>query len=36
MGLLKEIQKIMSFNGQFPMKAYMGNSYQDVKPIVVE
>ena len=31
--LLRGIQKIMSFDGRFPMKAYMGDSYQDVKQI---
>ncbi len=35
MELLREIQKIMSFDGRFPMKAYMGNSYQDVKQITL-
>ena len=33
MELLRDIQKIMSFDGRFPMKAYMGNSYQDVKQV---
>jgi hypothetical protein len=33
MDLLRDIQKIMSFDGRFPMKAYMGNSYQDVKQV---
>jgi hypothetical protein len=33
--LLRDIQKIMSFDGRFPMKAYMGDSYQDVKQITL-
>lgn len=36
MELLREVQKIMSFDGRFPMKAYMGDSYQDVKQISLE
>ena len=30
---LRGIHKIMSFDGRFPMKAYMGETYQDVKQI---
>lgn len=33
MGVIKDIQTIMSFEGRFPMKAYMGETYQDVKRI---
>lgn len=33
--ILRDIQKIMSFDGRFPMKAYMGDSYQDVKQITL-
>lgn len=35
MDLLRNIQKIMSFEGRFPMKAYMGDNYQDVKQIQI-
>lgn len=34
--ILREIQKIMNFDGRFPMKTYMGESYQDVKQISLE
>jgi hypothetical protein len=30
---LNKIREIMSFNGIFPMKTYIGNSYQSVKHI---
>ena len=33
MDLLRELQRIMSFDGRFPMKAYMGETYDDVKQI---
>ena len=36
MELLREIQKIMNFDGRFPMKCYMGDSYQDVKQISLD
>ena len=32
---LKEICKIMGYNGKFPTKIYMGNSYHDVKQILL-
>ena len=35
MGIIKDIQSIMSFGGRFPMKAYMGETYQDVKLISI-
>jgi hypothetical protein len=35
MDLLRDIQRIMSFEGRFPMKAYMGETYDDVKQIVI-
>lgn len=35
MGLIRDIQNIMSFEGRFPMKAYMGETYQDVKQITL-
>jgi hypothetical protein len=30
---LNRIRDIMSFNGKFPMKTYIGDSYQSVKQI---
>ena len=33
MDLLKELQRIMNFDGRFPMKCYMGDNYQDIKQI---
>ena len=35
MNIIKDIQTIMSFEGRFPMKAYMGENYQDVKQITL-
>lgn len=32
---LNEIQKIMSFEGKFPLKTYIGESYQNVKQITL-
>jgi hypothetical protein len=36
MDLLRELKRIMGFDGRFPMKTYMGDSYQDVKLISLE
>ena len=35
MDLICEIQNIMSFDGRFPMKVYMGETYHDVKQILL-
>ena len=35
MNLLRELRNIMSYDGRFPMKAYMGETYDDVKPIIL-
>lgn len=32
---IREMMKIMSFGGMFPMKAYMGNSYHDIKQVLL-
>ena len=34
-GTLQEIRRIMSFDGAFPMKTYLGDNYHDVKLIPV-
>ncbi len=36
MDLLRELRRIMGFDGRFPMKTYMGDNYHDVRQISLE